>query len=120
VGIIGEQYVLVQDEISTLDKPTKIRWSMLTPALVSLQEHGATLIEDGKTLYLRVEGPDGLEMKTWSTDPGTDYDAPNPGTTLVGFEYEMPAGASETFRVFLVPEDASGSVAPFDKALAEW
>lgn len=119
-AIIDQQYVLVQDEIRTLDKPTTIRWNMLTPAVVSLGEKGATLIEDGKTLQLQVIGPEGIQMKTWSTDPDTDYDAPNPGTTFVGFEYNMPPNSSETFRVVLVPESAAGAVAPFDKALADW
>lgn len=120
VGIMDEQYVIVQDEVRALATPAKIRWTMLTSALVSLNDQEARLVKDGKILYLRVEGPEGLQMRTWSTDPGTDYDAPNPGTTLVGFEYELPAHASATTRVYLVPEDASEAVTPFDKVLSDW
>lgn len=120
VGIMNEKYVLVQDEVKALSTPAKIRWTMLTSAVVSLSEKGASLVKDGKILCLQVEGPESLQMRTWSTEPTTDYDAPNPGTTLVGFEYELPANATETFRVFLVPEDATGAVAPFDKSLTDW
>ncbi|PHN04889.1 heparinase II/III domain-containing protein [Flavilitoribacter nigricans] len=120
VGIREEQYVIVRDEVSTLDRPTVIRWTMLTTANVSLTENGATLIKDGKTLYMRVSGPDNLQMRTWSTDPGTDYDAPNPGKTLLGFECELPANSSERFQVLLIPEDATGAVSPFDQPLSEW
>lgn len=120
VGIMDEQYVIVQDEVKALAAPAKIRWTMLTSALVSLGDQEARLVKDGKVLYLRVEGPEGLQMRTWSTDPGTDYDAPNPGTTLVGFEYELPANTSATSRVYLVPEDASEAVTPFDKVLSDW
>lgn len=120
VGIIQEKYVIVQDELKTQDHNTKIRWTMLTTAHVTLQEKGATLIEDGKTLQLNVIGPDELQMKTWSTTPTTDYDAPNPGTTLLGFEYEMPANSSQRFQVLLVPSAALDQVEAFDVPLADW
>lgn len=120
VGIVNEQYVLVRDEVVTLDRPTKIRWTMMTTAGVTLSERGATLIENGKTLNLAVEGPANLQMKTWSTEPTNDYDAPNPGTILLGFECEIPANTAERFQVLLVPAKAAGQVVESDKALSKW
>lgn len=120
VGILDEQYVIVQDEIETMNQVTHIRWTMMTTAEVVLTERGATLTAEGKRLKLQVNGPANLQMRTWSTDPGTDYDAPNPGTMLVGFECEVPANTVERFQVLLVPEKALGTVGEFDKALEEW
>ena len=120
VGIVDEQYVIVQDEVTTVDKPTRFRWTMMTPANVNLTDRGARLIENGKVLQVEVEGPANLQMKTWSTEPTNDYDAPNPGTILMGFECELPANTSERFRVFLIPEKAVGKVGDFDKSLSDW
>lgn len=120
VGIMDQQYVLVQDEVETLGRATKLRWTMMTTASVSLTDRGAILAKEGKTLSLQVIGPENLQMKTWSTTPTTDYDAPNSGTTLVGFECELPANVFETFQVLLVPEKATGLVRDFTEALADW
>ena len=42
-------------------------------------------------------------MKTWSTKPPRDYDAPNPGTILVGFEAIVPADTKVNLKVVLQP-----------------
>lgn len=120
VGIRKEQYVVIRDEVRAPDHPVKIRWTMMTTAHVTLTERGATLIENGKTLLVKVEGPSNLTMKTWSTEPTNDYDAPNPGTILMGFECELPAHAVEKFQAFLIPEKAIGQVAAFDQPLSDW
>jgi len=106
VGIKDNSFVIVRDEIETADKPTHIRWNMLTETNVRLTDKGATLTKDGKTLYLKVLGPDNIQIKTWSTAPTNNYDADNPGTILVGFECDLPANTKETFEVLLVPEKA--------------
>ena len=92
----------------------------MTTAQVTLEDRGATLLEDGKILKVRVSGPANLQMKTWSTEPTTDYDAPNPGTILMGFECELPPDASETLQVLLMPEKASIPAPDFDQELANW
>jgi len=120
VGIKDEQYVIIQDELKTLNKTTKVEWKMLTQADVMLGDKEAILTKDGKILYLKVEGRVSLQMKTWSTVPTTDYDAPNPGTIMVGFECELPANATETFKVLLIPEKALESVMQEDVALKDW
>jgi hypothetical protein len=42
-------------------------------------------------------------MKTWSTVSPNSYDAPNPGTTLVGFVLTMPPNSKTETSVFLLP-----------------
>lgn len=120
VAIRNGKYVVVRDEIETPGKPTLVRWNLVTEADVELGNPGAILTKDGKTLYLKIEGPDNIKMKTWSTAPTNDYDAENPGTIMVGFECTLPANTSESFEVLLVPEK-SKEVADFlDVSLDEW
>lgn len=120
IAIKDEKYVVVRDELETLDKPTKVQWKMLTHADVVTGNREATLTSDGKKLLLKVLGPDNMEMKTWSTEPTNDYDAENPGSVLVGFECELPANANETFEVLLVPGDSEGTADFLNRKLENW
>lgn len=106
ISIVQQHKVVIKDELATLNKSTKIRWTMLTPADVSIVNNKEIqLTKDGKTLRLRVDAPNGsLQLKTWSTVPPRDYDAPNPGTILVGYELTLPANTKTTTTVTLLPE----------------
>ncbi len=104
VGIVDNKYVVVRDELQTLPQQTTIRWTMLTPAAVKITgKNTAELTKDGKVLILEVKEPGNIIMKTWSTDPPHDYDAPNPGTTLVGFELQQPGNTKTALTVTLTP-----------------
>ena len=120
VGIKDGQYVVVRDELETVDNPTNVRWNMLTSADVELGDSGAVLTKDGKTLLLKVEGPIKIQMKTWSTAPTNDYDIENPGTIMVGFECEVDANTREAFEVILMPKQFESEARFLDIALEEW
>ncbi len=120
VGIIEEKYVVVRDEIQTLDMVTKVRWNMVTMADVQLGNKEATLTKDGKMLKVKIQGPDNIQMKTWSTAPINNYDAENPGSIMVGFECEVAANSTETFEVLLVPEKSIGVAEFLNKPLDQW
>ncbi len=121
IAVVNNSHVLVRDEVTSLDKETTIRWTMLTPAAVKISgKNEATLTKDGKTLKLTVNTDARLQMKTWSTDPPNDYDAPNPGTTLVGFEVIVPANSSAAFEVLLIPEGAGKTTATKSESLHNW
>lgn len=120
VGIKDGKYTVVRDEIETLDKTTLVRWNMVTFSAVNLGDKEATLTDDGKTLFLKVMGPDNIEMKTWSTAPTNNYDAENPGTIMVGFECEMPANASQAFEVILVPKPVEAQAEFLNITLNQW
>ncbi len=120
VGIKNQNYVVIRDELETLNKPTTIRWNMATPAAVKLTKNGAVLTKDGKTLQLKVKGPENIKMKTWSTAPTTSYDAENPGTIMVGFECKLPANSRESFEVLLVPSPAEDGEQFLNRTLDEW
>jgi hypothetical protein len=120
VAVKNKEYVIVRDEIETLDKTTMLRWNMVTPAMVELLENGANFEVNGKRLILKVQGPGNLQMKSWSAQPDNEYDAENPGMILVGFECEIPANTKENFEVILVPQ-TSGTTGEFlNKPLDEW
>lgn len=121
VAIVKQEYVLVQDEITALDQVATVRWNMLTPAQVNITgDRTATLKKDGKTLLLKVDGPDGIKLTTWSTEPTTDYDAPNPGTIRIGFDYSLNPDESVTFQVYLVPDANAGKLIPSNTSLSTW
>lgn len=121
IAIVNKQYVVVRDEIEARDTITTIRWTLLTPADVKITgANEVELTKDGKKLYLQVESPVKVTMKTWSTDPPNSYDAPNPGTTLTGFEVTVPAKSKIALTVSLVPEKARGKTKKKIAALKEW
>lgn len=122
IAIVDKRYVLVRDELTAGPAgPATVRWSLLTPAAVKLTgARTAELTKDGKTLRLEVAEPATITLKTYSTQGPHDYDAPNPGTTLVGFEVTLPAGATSPLTVLLRP-GSTGLQAPRKVLpLAQW
>jgi len=121
IAISNQQYVIVRDELETLPQESTVRWTMLTPAQVKITgKNRAELTKDGKKLILQVQEPAQVIMKTWSTDPPNDYDAPNPGTTLVGFEVQMPAQTKGALTVLLIPEKAEKKATLKVQPLQQW
>lgn len=111
IAVVDKSYVVVRDEIETVNEVTTIRWTMLTPATVKITgTNKAELTKDGKKLILQVDAPATVVMKIWSTDPPNSYDAPNPGTALVGFEVTLPANTKTALNVSLIPEKALNKV----------
>ena len=110
IAIVNGQYVAVRDEIKTLNQETTVRWTMLTLAEAKITGKNAIeLKKDGKKLTLQVTEPANVTMKTWSAASPNDYDAPNPGAILVGFEVKIPAGASTALTVKLIPQSAKNT-----------
>jgi hypothetical protein len=94
---------------------------MLTPADVKISgDNKAELTKDGKKLILQVQSPIKVAMKTWSTDPPNSYDAPNPGTSLVGFELTVPANSKIDFNVALIPENALNKATKKIQPIQNW
>jgi len=121
VGIVNRQYVVVRDEIETLPQQTLLRWTMLTPGEVKITgKNKAELTKNGKKLILQVQEPANITMKTWSTDPPQSYDAPNPGTALVGFEVSLPPSSKSAVTVLLIPAKAQKKVSTKIPTLQNW
>ncbi|MGV3541226.1 MAG: heparinase II/III domain-containing protein [Rufibacter sp.] len=121
VAIVDKKYVLVRDEIKTGNRGTKMRWAMVTAANVTIGPNGtAVLSQNGKKLVLQASGPGTIAFRTWPTDPVKDYDAPNPGTTIVGFETDLPAQTTSAFTILLLPENTSAKKGIEKLALEDW
>lgn len=100
VAIKNKNKVIVRDELQASEKPVEVRWTLLTPATPKIiDKNTIELTQKGKTTYLKFHTETEFELKTWSTDPKTDYDEPNPGTTLVGLVTTIPAGKQQAINV---------------------
>jgi hypothetical protein len=121
IAIVDQKYVLVRDELESLSDSITVRWSMVTGANINITgKNTASLTKDGKTLLLQASGTFPVEVKTWSTAPKMDYDAPNPGTSIVGLEMKIPAHTKGNINVMLVPQSQSIQVSQQIKPLAQW
>ena len=120
VAIVDQQFVVIRDELIASDKPAKIRWTMMTSAIPDLGKNRITLNKEGHQLVLLVNKPGNVTMKTWSTNPTTNYDAPNPGKYLVGFEIQLKPNQKQTMEVLLIPGSIKKEKVKFDKSLEKW
>ena len=121
LAIVNQAYVVVRDELETTPAPATVRWTLLTPATVTIVgKNRAELTKDGKKLIVQVQEPAEVTLKTWSTEPPHDYDTPNPGTTLLGFEVTIPANAKGALTVLLIPEKAVMKATQPVQPLAGW
>ncbi len=121
VGIVEGKYVAVRDELETGASETTVRWTLLTPADVRITGgNSAELRLKGRRLRLEVRGLAKVTMRIWSTEPTHAYDAPNPGTSLVGFEAVVPANSRAGSTVLLIPEGEGHSEIREPGPLATW
>jgi hypothetical protein len=120
VAIVNKQYVVVRDEVKATGQEATIQWRLLTSADARITgQNSIELRKDGKRLRIEVAEPARVTMKTWSTTPTQDYDSPNPGTVLVGFEVKAPANANVTLLVKLIPQSARSTSAKIPE-LKNW
>ncbi|MGV8094621.1 MAG: heparinase II/III family protein [Mangrovibacterium sp.] len=120
VAIVDQRFVVVHDELAASDKPTTVRWTMLTTATPELGRNSIKLTKDGKNLFLKANTSAEITMKTWSTTPTTSYDAPNPGTSLVGFEMQLEPNQKQVIQVLLIPGSVDTKKVKFEKKLNQW
>jgi hypothetical protein len=120
IAIVNKQYAVVRDELKTAGKEATVRWTLLTAADAKITgKNTIELKKDGKRLKIEVAEPVRVTLKTWPTTPVNDYDAPNPGTILVGFEAKIPADTNVTLLVKLIPQSAK-SVSAKIPELKNW
>ena len=85
-------------------KICKISWHFATTAAVTLEADKIKLEKGGKTVYLSVSGSGATpELKVYEAKGVQDYDTPNPGYTMVGWEATVPAGSFASFDTLIQP-----------------
>ncbi len=120
IALVDGHYVVIRDEMEATNKPTTVRWTMMTSATPVIRGNSITFSKEGHTLVMTVKTSSKIRMKTWSTEPTTNYDAPNPGKTLVGFEFQLKPNQKQTIQVQLVPGSCKVKKFDFDKMLVNW
>jgi len=121
VVLQSDRSVRVQDEFSAPGKAVSVRWAMVTQADVKITGTGrATLAQAGKELGFRVLEPAGAQLQVLPTDPPPSrLDARNPGTRMIGFEVQVPAGQAQRIVVELLPRNQTGTTSEV-VPLAAW
>ena len=118
VALLEDKSVLIQDEIQAVSN-SSVRWAMLTRAEVTIvSKNKALLKRHGKTMTLHLLSPHGqLEIYESAKAPRA-YDAPNPGTKMIGFKVNCKKAQNICFRVWITPSDANEK--PAKKPLSQW
>lgn len=113
IKLVQDKDLVVIDAIKARpDKAAKVRWTMVTTAVPTVESNRIVLVNGGKTMYLTAVG-DGAKVsyQTWSSDPAEydtpvkDIDAKNPNIYLVGFEATITSNQSATFTTTLTPKE---------------
>ena len=121
IAIVNQDHVVVRDELEAGSNEATVRWSLLTAADVNITgKNRAELTKNGRKLILQIQEPAEVSLKKGSTEPPHDYDAPNPGTTLVSFEVTMPVNTKRALTVLLIPEKAAAKATQLVETLASW
>jgi len=120
VAIVDQKFVVIRDELVATGKTTTVRWTMLTSATFAIKGNHIILSKEGHTLNLQVNAPSKIKMKTWPTEPTTNYDAPNPGKTLIGFEFQLKPDQKQVVQVLLIPGSCKDQKIKFEKGLDKW
>jgi hypothetical protein len=59
-----------------------------------------------------------IQVKTWSTKSPNEFDAPNEGKTLFGFEMVMKPNSKQTVCTKFIPSKIKST--KFKRALSKW
>ena len=113
--------IIIQDEFTATDKAATVRWAMVTPAEVTIiNDNTATLRQKSKQMQFKVLTDENIKLKTYSTEPKADYDAPNPNTRLIGFEVTLKPNQTVKTVVAITRPDKTIYRKIRTKPLLEW
>ncbi|MBQ8529662.1 MAG: heparinase II/III family protein [Parabacteroides sp.] len=106
VSLVDKKYVVVEDLIETNEHFTMMTWTMVTSATAKILSENVMLLEqDGKKLYIRVEGPENIRWRIVPAEPDFSYNSPNPGVSLIGFDVDLELSRKQKVKVYLLPEE---------------
>jgi len=101
----------LNDTLKGLKPGARVRWGMVTKATPDAQRPGPlTLREAGRQLRLTPLHDPATVWKTYEVaHPPNEWDSPNKGYTMVGFEAVAPASGELDFTVLFTPGNATAS-----------
>ena len=90
----------VVDVLTANGETAEVLWNMTTRAQARITgKNTIELSQNGHRMLLTVSCNAPFEMKTWTTEPVHDYDAPNPGSSRVGFIANLKPNQKATLQV---------------------
>lgn len=102
---ISETKVTISDHLQGLEPGSKVRWTMATRARLEVGAAQAMLHQGGKCLKATlVEGSDGQLHATPADPPADDFNAPNPGTSLLLVDAIAPASGMLKIEMEFEPQ----------------
>ncbi|MBN1805370.1 MAG: heparinase II/III family protein [Sedimentisphaerales bacterium] len=120
-ALLPTKEVLIQDEIKATNQPATVRWAMVTGAQVFIEnDKSALLKQEGKTMHFNVFSDQEVQLRTYSTEPKADYDEPNPGTCMIGFELFLLPGQAARLAVLMSPSSVKTKPSIYLKPVLEW
>lgn len=118
VALVGERRcLLLRDEIA---KATgKVRWTLITRAEVAHADGTATMIQNGRTLTLRlINAPPQAQISVLDCTPPSEVEDPNQGFRRICIDIADPP-VDLVLSVALIPEGCT-LPADADRPLADW
>lgn len=100
-AVHGDRCVVIHDTLRGLAPDTDVRWTMATRATIELADGAALLRQDVRALQARAAPGSGARFSTAPATPRADYDAPNPGVTLLLLDAAAPASGDLEIEVEL-------------------
>lgn len=102
IAIVNEEFIEIKDKVRTNAEPADLTWRMLTKAKVKAVGGGFFLIQDGKSIFVSI--PVGSESFVMSATSTKDFDAPNPGVSIIGYKIKLVSKTTQTLTVRLFPQ----------------
>ncbi len=92
--------VAIEDRLSGLKPGARVRWQFPTRAEVVLNGREALLKQDGRELKVRLSGSDDATFVVEpAAPPADDFNAANPGVSLLAAVFTAPAGGAVRYEV---------------------
>ncbi len=105
-SMIDRRYAVIDDVVEATELYTMMKWTMLTRASVSSVSDRILLLEqDGKKLYLKMEGPEEIRWRVAPASPVFSYDSPADDVTVIAFDTDVEPSGTQNVKVFLIPEE---------------
>lgn len=103
--LLPDRSICIEDRLLGGAQPATVRWGMVTDAALKTEgTRPAWLEKNGKRLRLEIAVPGNLSLESWPANPPPgEFDAPNPGVSVVGFTVPVAAAEAVTLRVVLRP-----------------
>ena len=88
VAIVKNEKVVVKDSITNTDKEANVRWTIVTPATVSIiDERTIQLSQHHKSILLKLNYKGNAMPFSTPATPSTFYEKQNEGVQLTGFDF---------------------------------